>query len=125
MEWLFDSPVIQLLEQITPSHVDEIDEDYVQTMQHFIADAHQENETHLATVGTYRLDMFLASEYAFMKLRTYVDGRLDPDSDEGQLFMLQNYWQEFIDSARALMPALSDVVIQDTDTWQKQMQDLV
>ena len=125
MEWLFESPIIQLLEQITPFDVEEIDEEYVELMQQFINDTHLENETHLATIGTYRLDMFLASEYAFMKLRTYVEGRLDPDSDEGQLFMMQNYWQEFTDSARALMPALSDVVIQDTKTWQTQMQDLV
>ena len=55
----------------------------------------------------------------------HVDGRLGPDSDEGQLFMLKHYWQEFTDSAIALMPALSDVVIQDTKTWQTQMQDLV
>lgn len=125
MEWLFDSPIIQLLEQITPFDVEEIDEEYVELMQEFITDTHLENQTHLATIGTYRLDMFLASEYAFMKLRTYVEGRLDPDSDEGQLFMLKHYWQEFTDSARALMPALSDVVIQDTNVWQTQMQDLV
>jgi len=125
MEWLFESPIIQLLEQITPFDVEEIDEEYVELMQQFITDTHLENETHLATIGTYRLDMFLASEYAFMKLRTYVDGRLDPDSNEGQVYMLQNYWQEFTESVQALMPALSDVVIQDTKAWQNQMQDLV
>lgn len=123
MNWLIDSPIIALLEDITPLTVEDIDEEYVRLLQQFIIDTHYENESHLEQVGTYRLDLFLASEYAFMKMRTYVDGRLDPDTDEGQQWMLENYWQEFIDSATALMPSLSDVIVQDVNIWQGNMQE--
>ena len=123
MNWLMDSPIIALLEDITPLTVEDIDEEYVRLLQQFIIDTHYENESHLEQVGTYRLDLFLASEYAFMKMRTYVDGRLDPDTDEGQQWMLENYWQEFIDSATALMPSLSDVIVQDVNIWQGNMQE--
>ena len=125
MEWLFDSPMVQLLEDITPATIEEIDEDYVQTLTEFIDQAHYENEEHKTSIGTYRLDLFVVSEYAFMKLRTYVDGRLDPYADEGQLYMLQNYWQEFIESATSAMQSLSGVVIQDMKTWQRQLQDFI
>jgi len=125
MEWLFDSPMVQLLEDITPATIEEIDEDYVQTLTEFIDQAHHENEEHKTSIGTYRLDLFVVSEYAFMKLRTYMDGRLDPDADEGQLYMLQNYWQEFIESATSAMQSLSGVVIQDMKTWQRQLQDFI
>jgi len=125
MNWLIDSPIIEFLEEITPSTMDELDEQYVLTMQQFIEQAHTENETHLQSIGTYRYDLFLAKEYAFMKLRTYIDTGLDPDTDDGQSYMLQNYWQGFLDTAQTILPTLSRIVVQDVKTWQTQMQGLV
>ena len=125
MEWLLDSPLIDLLEQITPSTLDEVDEQYVGLLQEFIKDAHFDNERHMDTVGSYRMDLFIASEYALMKLRTYVDGGLDPDSEDGQVYMLTNYWHEFTDSVVDFLPHLSHVIVQSPRSWQEKMTEWV
>ena len=135
MNWLLDfillryhresyPDVMSIVEGMTPATIEEVDEDYVQLLQQFIVDSHFENENHMKKVGSYRMDLFLASEYAFMKMRTHVDGKVDPDSDEGQQWMFENYYEEFIESVTALMPSLSKVGVQDISTWQSQMQGM-
>jgi len=135
MNWLLDfillryhresyPDVMSIVEGATPATIEEVDEDYVQLLQQFIVDSHFENENHMKNVGSYRMDLFLASEYAFMKMRTHVDGKIDPDSDEGQQWMFENYYEEFIESVTALMPSLSKVGVQDVTTWQRQMQGM-
>ena len=53
-----------------------------------------------------------------MKLRTYVDGGLDPDSQEGQKFMFMNYMLEFSQVAEEFAPLTSPVTIISDSDWQ-------
>jgi len=119
--WLIESPVLKLLECITPSDLDEYDEDYVSQLQQFIADTSIENAEHFEKIGSYRMDLFIAGEYAFMKLRTYVDGGLDPDSTEGQRFMFMNYMLEFSQVAEEFAPLTSPVTIVSDSDWQQSL----
>jgi len=121
MDWLLENPILNLLEAFTPDSEDVIDNEYVENLQQFITDAHIENEEHFLLCGSYRMDLFIIGEYAFMKLRTYVEGNLDPDSSEGQTYMTENYWTEFTETLSEFTPSSSDIIIVQESVWQNSL----
>ena len=121
MDWLLESPILALLEAFTPDCEDGVDNEYVNNLQQFITDTHKENEEHFSLCGSSRMDLFIIGEYAFMKLRTYVEGNLDPDSNEGQIYMTENYWNEFTESLSEFTPSSSDIIIVQESVWQNSL----
>lgn len=122
VDWLLECPIIQLLEDLSPSTLDEVDGMYVESMKQFIHDAKQENQTHYQKIGTYRLDLFVAGQFAKMKLKTYLEAGLDPDAEEGQLYMIINYWSRFSQEIEKFLPYSSEVTITDEQSWQSRLQ---